>query len=361
MTDKAGLNSEQTAIAQYGITPESVAGMASEYMALSVTLEDAPSYKICREALTKCVRTRTGTDKRRKELTEKARDWIGDVNSAAKKLIAPLAPVEAHLKAELQKEDSRKAAIRAEKERVELKRVSEIQAKIQRIVGLSSSVLNASLLEIEQAEKDLETIVVTVDEYGEFTPTADQARADAAADILTAKTLRQKLDREEKERQAEAIRLEAQKKEQEAEASRLKKVQDDITAKQKIETDKISAERKKIEDEKAAIEAERKAEEERKNREEFKRLAKIQAEKDAAEKLEKEKAEQADRELAEKKEAERQESLRPEKDKLISFAEAVKAVPYPMIKDPAILKLRNKYCDAILKLSNEIITQAGEI
>ncbi|MEA3436552.1 MAG: hypothetical protein U9R43_08800, partial [Thermodesulfobacteriota bacterium] len=107
-----------TGIAEaFKINITEVQDMVEKYQELTLIPEDEDSYKICRVALTSCIRVRTGIDKRRKELNSKAQNEIKARNTAAKQLTAIIDPAETHLSALVKGEDNRIKAIEAEKEK----------------------------------------------------------------------------------------------------------------------------------------------------------------------------------------------------------------------------------------------------
>ena len=101
-----------------------VQNMVKKYQELTLIPEDEDSYKICRKALTSCIRTRTGIDKRRKELNKKAQTEIKGRNTAAGQLTAIIEPAEIHLTGLVKGEDGRIAAIEEEEKRKEHEKIS---------------------------------------------------------------------------------------------------------------------------------------------------------------------------------------------------------------------------------------------
>ncbi len=328
------VKAKRNAIAEYEFTPKAIATMAKEYMTLKVIEGDTGSYKIARSALTTVVTTRTGTDKHRKKLGEEARTWIKEVNTAASELLAPLIEVEEHLREELGREDGRKAAIKAEKEARELKRVSEIKEKIATITSFSAS-LNWQLTvdELNVILGNLEVLVITPDEYMEFAAEANQAKHDVQIALHKAIGAREVFDKEEAARKAEDERLAAER----AEIDRIKAEQE---AKQKEIDDeqaKVNAEKDRLERE----EAERKAHERGvAEAEEIARKAKEEAE---------EKLKQAAREQEEKEKAEaeakyeqeaRQEAMKSDKEKLLDWLKGLQLTTLPpFVEDKALLSI----------------------
>jgi len=314
---------ERNALAEFSITPEKVAVMAKEYMTLTVPPEDTKAYKVARSALTVCVTTRTGTDKRRKQLGEDARMWITECNTAAKDLIAPLAPVEEHLRAELQTEDDRKAAIRAEEERVERER---IEAHRKRIAEIQASALVPPTMNSESISTirvALDSIDTSESAFEEFWTEATKTKDAALNALIIARSARVVWEKDEEERKAESERLDKVSAEQEekkkwlleaqlaAEAEReaLKKQKTEFEAAKQAEINKQDAVAKAAQD---AIEASKTA-----------KARALQAEKDAIAKKEAEEADRLARIDAAKVEKLRRELLKPDKEKFEIWLDTV--------------------------------------
>ena len=113
--------------------------MVDEYQTLTLTPEDKESYRVCRTALTVCVRNRRSIDKRRKELNTEDQDRIKKRNGVAKQLTELISPAEKHLEVLVKGEDDRVAKIKAEKAQREQERVDAIQEKIAEITSLTAS------------------------------------------------------------------------------------------------------------------------------------------------------------------------------------------------------------------------------
>lgn len=346
---------KQHAITKYELTPEKIAEMAKEYMALTVPEGDNKAYTVARKALTTCVRARTGTDKRRKELNADARKWISDVNESAKELIAPLAPAEAHLKAQLKAEDDRKAAIKAKEEAAEKARVDAIQENITAIRMMVTGVANMTAVQLHTLKSEIETMSLAPEVYEEFTPHAEQAKRESLAAIQTAIDARIQADKEASEQAAREKRIALREAEQEAvrkelEAKNLADKKElahgeallenqrrDDEVKRKAEQAKLDAERESIEKEKARIAAEEKA------REDAELLAR---EIEAAHGIAIEMNADIDRDRAKLKAEEKamREALRPDKEKLLKWADDLAAFPL---------------ADTKTKEARHIVTSAG--
>jgi len=280
---------ERNAIQEFEITPARVAEMAKEYLVMVVPEADNKAYAEVRAALTTCVRTRTGVDKRRKELGSDARKWISECNEAAKELIAPLAPVEAHLKAEIDREDDRKAQIKAAEAQKESDRISGIRGKINDIAQMVTSLNGLDSDTLAQVVSDIDAIELPPDEYMEFVAEANLTKHNAYIAAQEALHFRIRWENEEADRKALAERLAKQKADQDAEQARL----DIIKAEQEESQRKIEAERvvfeARVKAENDRIEKTKQDEIDRKAREkreaEESKATKLQAIKDAEAKV----------------------------------------------------------------------------
>lgn len=290
---------ERNALAEYELTPAKVAEMAKKYMKLTVPAGDNKAYKIVRAALTTCVKTRTATDKRRKELGEDARTWIAEVNQAARDLLEPLVKVEEHLKTELQNEDARKEEIKAEKARLEQERVDGIRDRIAAMVSLVTGInYDMPSDTLQNLLDQLNETEITEDIYMEFTAEALKTKSEVEESILRAIETRKKFEAEEAERKAEDERLAREREELE-----------------KAKADQEAA-AKELAEKTAQLEEGKKRLEEEKRKREEEEAAKAKAEQEAKEKAEREAKEKEEREKAEAEKLARQEALKPEKEKL---------------------------------------------
>ncbi|MFH1628152.1 MAG: hypothetical protein ABIE47_05435, partial [Pseudomonadota bacterium] len=317
------------ALAEYSTTPAKVAAMAKEYENLAVVQGDKKSYKAVHEAKMILTRTRTGVDKRRKELGEDARGWVNAVNQAAKDLLAPIVPIENRFKDELQAEDNRIAKIEAD-------RIAAIKAKIEfireKVVGTASK----TSIEIASLMEQVDHTQIMPEVFQEFQDEALKAKSDTISTLVT--VYEDKLEAEKKEAELNVMveRLEKLRKEQEAEATR-----------QAEEKRKVEEAQRKLEEGLAKLEAEKKAEQARIEREAFEKQAlenaRIQAEKDAKEKEE-----------AAAKEKARQEALKPDKEKLDNFAIGLTAIIMPHVES-------QKAKEVVLYASGQLANLAEEI
>lgn len=373
----------QTGIVKYDITDAAIAEMKDLYMGLIIVdLKDKEQFDAVHSARMVVKGKRIDVEKTRKGLKADALAWGKKVDAEAKRIFAKLEPIETHLEKEEKKVTDEQKRIKAEEE--EKERLI-IQGRVD------------ALLEYGVALPFFEVAAMTEEE--------------ANAKILEVKAgfeaEKKRLAEEEAARKAEAERLEKIRLEQEAEAERLAEAQRKI--------DKANA---KIEAEKKALEDAKKEELERKTKlrsnllyliglnfdgeqyrykdinvhwteittmtdvefdalvekikpiveqrkaEEKKRVedeAKLAAEKAAKEKAEREAREKVEAEQKAKEEVERQEALKPDREKLISWAESIASLVVPDVKDEFAQGIVINAENALATIAQNIIKQAKEL
>jgi len=292
-------------IVKYNVNEAEIAKLSDIYMNLTIKdLDDTEGLEAVHSGRMVMVKHRTSIDKLRKRSNEDAQTFIKTNNTNAKKLLALMEPIETHLKTEEDKITKEKERIRAEKEKLEMeknqKRVDDLFA-----VGVVLPYIDVAMLSDEDFAKLLVESTVKHNE---------------------------KLQLLEVERKAK----EAEEKKLAEERAELEKIKKEQTEKE----EKLVADRE-------AIEAEKQAIQDRKDREAFEKDTKIQAEKFAKEEVEREAKEKKDKEQAEIAEKARQEALRPDKEKLLLWVDAVISIPEPELISDESKGLLNGMIDAI--------------
>lgn len=329
MSEVAVITKEQKALVEYKVTPQEITERVSGYLKLKVMPDDPKSYQQAHEARMVCVKTRTGIDKRRKELGEDARQWVNAVNKTAKDLTSLIEPAEAHLTQELGVEDERRAEVKAEKARKEQERIQGIRFRIEAIRNTWSFMSNKPSDEIRAVLQRVLDTELTAEVFQEFLAEAQSVHERVVSDLVIAADAAGKREREDAERKAEAERLEVIRKQQAEEAYRLAEAQ------------------RKIDEENARIAAEKKAEADRIAREAWEKKmaeeAKAKAEKEAAEKVEREAREKLEREERGKAEKAKQAELAPDKEKLRAWIASFNQMnnPSPKLKSKKACTILN--------------------
>ena len=209
--------------------------------------------------------------------------------------------------------------IKAEKERIERERVDGIRLQISNIQSQSNINVWMPSKDIETRLSELEKkFQITEEVFQELTTEAQTVFDETFTNIHNALIARIEWEKEEVVRNAEMERLYNQKEEQEK-------------AQKKIDKEKCI-----IQEEKDWIEAEKKAEKERKDQADFEQKAQAQTERY---RLAQEKA------MAEEKA--RQEALKPDKEKLLLFADVLEKLVVPKVRDKNALAIRTNINDGL--------------
>lgn len=312
-------------LVKYNVNEAEIAKMSDIYMHLTIKdIDDKEGIESVHSARMTMVHHRNDVNKLRKKANEKAQVYIKNNNTNAKKLVDLMEPIETHLKNEEIVIVNELNRIEAEKEAAEKLR---IQKRVDALftVGVVLPYFDVDMLSDHEYEEMFET-----------------AKTNHAAERL-------RQDEERKAKKAEEKKLADER----AEIERIKKEQD---AKAKEQEEKEKA----LQAEKDKIEADKKAEEDRKNREAFEKQAtinaKLKAEKDAKEKAEREAKEKKEREEAEAAEKARLEALKPDKEKLLIFADKIKDLTaYNLsVKSPKARGLFHDTLDAIVSVEERL-------
>jgi len=305
--------------------------MVKGYQTLTLEPEDEESYKICRTALTSCIRTRTGIDKRRLKLNKDDQDKIKARNAAAKQLTAIVEPAESHLTALVKGEDARKEAIEAEEAEKESQRMQERMYALAKVDCIMTFIEIATMTDEEFNDLYMGKTL----EFEE----RQQVKAEEEAKENERKKLEEIRLAEERMKQAE---IEAQQK---AEAERLEKIKADLDAQAKA----IQDEKNRI----AREEADKQAAEN----------AKIQAAKDAEDLAKHQAKEAAEAEEKKKAEAERQEMLKPDKEKIDGwFGKIIDVIDdYPKVEDEEAAQLVGFAIDKISAVITMLLKEVQKL
>ncbi len=278
----------------YPVTVAAIAETKAKYAGLSC---DTPAgYEEVRLAIAHVRTTRVAVEDRRVALKADALAYGRLVDSKAKEITAMLLEIEEPLKAKKAAVDDEKARIKAEAEAVKLRALeAEIAANRARQEEEARLVREAEEKRLAEERAAIE---------------AERAKlAEAQA----------KLDAE---RKAEQDRIDTAAR---IERERIDAEREKLAAERRVEEDRQRVEREKIEAERRAVAAER----EKAERAEFERQAKIRAEQEAIEKIERERV------AAEKRAAELA-ALRPDLEKVAAFAAQVRALKPPDLEDEGL-------------------------
>lgn len=368
-------------VVEYSVNEAEIAKLSDIYMRLTISdLDNKEEFNQVHTAKMTMVRHRCDIDKLRKSSNANAQKFIKNNNSNAKKLLALIEPIETHLKAEEAKVTAEKERIRLEAEKLEKikieERVTALFAVSVNIPYFEAAMLSDAeyMVKLDAATNEYNAVRIRLQEEQRLKEEAEAKLAAGRAEIERIKKeqevrAKEQADKEAAlEKQAKAIedekKAEAERKEREAFEKKAKeeaKAQSEKEAKEKAER----LEKKRLE-----------AEEKRKAKEKADREAKIQETKDARFAALKEIGFEypfgdlgimPDRQYSElyslhKKDWDaKQEALRPDREKLISFAAELTCLDVPDIQDAKADLILEKAETRIAAIADEIIKQAKEL
>ena len=316
----------QEQLVKYDITDAAIAEMESLYMGLTITdLEDKEQFESVHSARMVIKGKRVEVEKTRKGLKADALAWGKKVDTEAKRIFGKLEPIEFHLMTEEQKVLDE---IKRKQEEHEAKEKQTIQNRID------------ALLEYEVTLPYLEVASMTDDEFqnryqkAEEYYFAEKARLENEERIKKEALETERLEREaEKKRIADRmLEIEAKQREQDEEAERQAKAQA-----------KIDEDIRKINEVTAKLEADKKAEQD----------AKDKADRKAAIKLDDERLAKEAEEYAER--------VKPDKIKLLEFAEQIKELQGPSIKDDYVGTILDEALSQLTKTAVWLKTECDKL
>lgn len=328
----------------YGINVEEVKAIVERYSLLHVNgPEDKNGLKEVRKARLELRSVRTKIDDRRKELKAGALEYGRRVDSVAKELTALVEPTELILccrEEEIANEIKRQATERLENR---LKALREISADVP--LAYVESIDDAEfskLLALKTSEHVEKLRLEQVARDESERKAAEEAAAKAAEEARIAAEKKSEEDRLAAARE----KLEAEQAAFRAEQEAARKKQEEQQAAIDAENARLAAERRKVEE--AAAEQQRKAEAE------ARRIADAeQARKDAEERAERDRILAEEAAAAETAEAARREALKPDREKLLKFADKIEKLPLPDVSAEA-LPIRTAIADDLLNLARQV-------
>jgi hypothetical protein len=303
-------------IVEYSKTEAALADLRAKYSGVVFDLTTTKGDKEARAARLELVTLRTSLEKKRKEFKAPALAFGKKIDSEAERVTAEIVKLESFIDQQIKADEDRRAAEKAERDRIEAERVKAIQDKITAIRGFVAKCQDISAERIANGIELVSKVDTGAHVFFEF---ADQAQA---AKDETVKAMRDMLEAA-KAREAEAARVDAQRLENERIAEQ-NRIQAEAMAKQQAELDKAAA----------AIKAEqdRLAEE----RQKAEAAAKIKADAEIAEQLEARRQAAAAIESAKQPEPAR---AQVEGNDILMLAGELVAVPTAKPETPPTLKL----------------------
>ena len=298
----------KTTIERFSLADQRIAQMRANYAGLAIT--DAQSYEAVRLAIADCRTERVGIDKYRLAKTAESREYVRQVNALAGKQIAEIEAIEVPLKEMKFAVDE--AAAAKKRQREEAERLA-IEAELQK------------KREAQEAIERVERERIAEEQAAIAAKLAEERRA-----LDEAKRIADEANRIEQDRIKAVQAKLLQQKRQQDEAAR-------------IERERVANERAELLAKMQKLEREERA----------RKLAEQEA-RDAKERTEKARREYEEREAARVKqtaeEAARRERLRPDGEKLRSFAKLILAIKVPEVRDEEAIEALDNAMRAIVRI-----------
>jgi colicin import membrane protein len=260
------------------------------------------------------------------------------------------------------KDEIRKPVTEYEAEQ-EMIRQENIRKEEERVAGIRDKISNLSTQQVINYDETAEALTNRIqviqdyiidDSFAEFKSETEQTKANVLTILNNALIKRQAYEKEQAENARIAEELRIEKERQEA-------IRKEQAAAQAI----IDSENKKIQDEKDRIAREEREAKEKKEREEAIEKAKKEAAekaiKDAEEKRAREQKEAEEKKAKEKAEMERQEALKPDKDKLLAYADSIELLPMPGLFMPKAIEVGDRVKASLVRIANQIRKEAREL
>ena len=265
--DRAEINGD-TVVVQYSKTEAALSDLRGKYKGVAYDLTTTKGDKEARAARLELITLRTSLEKKRKEFKAPALEFGKKIDSEAARITIEILELENPIDQQIKADEFRRAAEKAERERIEAARVQALRDKIAAIWALVDKCHGISSERIAKGIAQVEQIDTSPVVFAEYSNDAERTRAE---------TLKAMRGMHEKaiEREAESARVEAQRVENERVAEEQRK-QAKALADQQAAIDKAAAELK------AKQEAARKEEA---TRERIRAEEQAKAEKEAREKL----------------------------------------------------------------------------
>lgn len=237
------MTAENVQIKEYSATEAGLAQLRDKYAGVKFDLATKEGDEEARAARRELVKLRTSLEAKRKELKAPALAYAMAIDSEAKRITAQIKELEEPIDGQIKADEQRKAAEKAERERIERERVQAIQAKIEVMRGLAHESAFDTSEQIAATLADLSAMEIAGDEFAEFTEEAAKVQA------VAIEALSELLGRA-KEREAEHARLAAER----AELERQRQEQE---AREAAEREAREAEARKLAEERAEFERQR--------------------------------------------------------------------------------------------------------
>lgn len=247
-----------TAIAEYSPTAAALAELRARLANVAYDVSTIKGLDVAKKDRAEVRGLRVALEAKRVELKAPALERSRLIDAEAKALTAELLALEKPIDDQIKAEERRKEVEKAAREQAEREAQAAISARIDAVRTLVVTMAGKSSAAIDLQITDLGTFAPTVEEFGERTGEAAQAKAQTVAKLTEMRDAAVAHEQEQARMAAERAELARQRAEQEA---RDKAERERIAAQQKADADRLAAERKAFEQEQAAARAEAKARE----------------------------------------------------------------------------------------------------
>lgn len=193
-----------TAIAEYSATEAALGELKQRLQGAKYEVTTTAGMDTARKDRRELVTLRTSLEAKRKEIKAPALAHCKLIDDEAKRITGELVALEQPIDAQIKAEEDRKAAILAEKKRLEAERVATIQARIDKLKAIPIDAVQQKLdaLALEGLIARLEAVQLGA-EFAELLEAAKTAKTDVLDSLKLMLTALQEKEAEEKSLQAE--------------------------------------------------------------------------------------------------------------------------------------------------------------
>lgn len=269
-----------TAIQEYSPTAAALAELKGRMGKVVYEVTTTAGMDSAKKDRRELVTLRTSLESKRKEIKAPALERCRMIDEEAKRITAEILSLEEPIDKQIKAEEARKEHERQAKLEVERQRIAAITERIEKIKTAADRCMAMTSEQVKTAIAQLELLPIGDEVYQEFRTQAQNAKTDALGNLTD-------LYNEKVAAEAEAARIQAEK---EAEEARLEAERQERDRLARVEAERLAAEQEKLRQEREAFERQqaeanaKREEEERKIREAREAEgAKLRAEREAEE------------------------------------------------------------------------------
>jgi len=214
-------------IVEYSQTTAALAALRTKYSGVIYDLATTKGNEAARAARLELTTLRTSLEKKRKEFKSPALEFGKMIDAEAARITGEIVALETPIDEQIKADEKRRAAEKAEKERIAAERAAGYHAKIDQVRSFVAKCVGISSERIIKGIAQVELLDVSEQAFAEFVGEAATAKAETLAAMQT-------ILAETKAREAEAARLEQQRIENERQAAELARQRAEIEAREKV-------------------------------------------------------------------------------------------------------------------------------